>query len=563
MARMAREAWYDIARDLDWELSYVDYEAVFPEWMCGQGKVPREAWAGWDEPYKVTYPEYVATQREKETGAYSVKAALRKSRIFDQLDEGWKSVAKEHFGAVALVEDLAAYAELRMARFGLSPAWRNMATFGALDETRHAQISLYFPHALVGKDPQYDWAHKAYHTNQWAVIAARAADALESGDINFANMISSIQTDEARHSQQGGPTLEILVEHDPRRAQWIIDKTFWVSARLFSILTGHGMDYYTPLAMRKQSYKEFMQEWVAGQFVDQLREYGLKEPWYWDEFMAGLDTWHHSLHLGSWFWRPTVWWKPQGGISPPERDWLHEKYPQWEEQFGPIWDVIIGNINAGRKELTLPQTLPWLCNLCHLPVGTAGSPRNEQYPVRSYPLEYNGYTYYFCSRPCRQIWWEDRDTLYDPTVIERLLGGEIQPPTVEGVLNWMGLTPEVMGDDAYGYRWAWPYATHRRAGDESGTPDGGTETETGDPGAQAPEPPGPAGQGRPVPVNAMFENDFVTQLVVVLDTDTVDEVARKVAAHVVARRVPPRDAGFIVRRDGRVLPGDGTVAGSG
>ncbi|HEY1664145.1 MAG TPA: hypothetical protein VGG54_00490 [Trebonia sp.] len=222
------------------------------------------------------------TRRCSLAGAYSVKSVLQKSRVFDQLDEGWKSVAKEHFGAVALVEDLAAYAELRMARFGLSPAWRNMAVFGALDETRHAQISLYFPHGLIGKDPQYDWAHKAYQTNQWGIIAARAtfdammmspnvvdvaiqlpftfetgftnvqfvalaADALESGDINFANMISSIQTDEARHSQQGGPTLEILVEHDPRRAQWIIDKTFWVSARLFSILTGPGMDYYTPL----------------------------------------------------------------------------------------------------------------------------------------------------------------------------------------------------------------------------------------------------------------------------------------------------------------------------
>jgi toluene monooxygenase system protein A len=29
---------------------------------------------------------------------------------------------------------------------------------------------------------------------------ALAADALESGDINFANLISSIQTDEARHA---------------------------------------------------------------------------------------------------------------------------------------------------------------------------------------------------------------------------------------------------------------------------------------------------------------------------------------------------------------------------
>jgi hypothetical protein len=148
-------------------------------------------------------------------------------------------------------------------------------------------------------------------------------------------------------------------------------------------------------------------------------------------------------------------------------------------------------------------------------------------------------------------------------VIERLLGGEIQPPTVEGILSWMGLTPEVMGDDAYGYRWARPYAARRGPGDQSGTPDGGTETETGDPGAQAPKPPGPAGQGRPVPVNAMFENDFVTQLVVVLDTDTVDQAAGKVAAQVVGRRVPPRDARLMVRLDGRVVPGDVTVARSG
>jgi len=490
---MPREKWYDIARDVDWDLSYVDYEAVFPEWLSGHGKIPREAWAKWDEPYKVTYPEYVATQREKETGAYSVKAVLQKSRVFDQLDEGWKSVAKMHFGGVALIEDLAVYAELRMARFGLAGAWRNMAVFGTLDETRHTQISLFFPHELIGKDPQYDWAHKAYQTNDWAIIAARAvfdgmmlnpnvvdvaiqlpftfetgftnvklvalsADALESGDINFANMISSIQTDEARHSQQGGPTLEILVEHDPKRAQWIIDKTFWASARLFSVLTGPGMDYYTPLEMRKQSYKEFMQEWIAGQFLDQIRDYGLKKPWYWDEFMAGLDTWHHSLHLGVWYWRPTVWWKPQAGVSPEERDWLREKYPEWEKQWGGIWDVIIDNVNANRMEQTLPETLPWLCNFCNLPIGTAASPYNDKYPVRSYPLQHNGYTYHFCSHPCRQIWWEDRDTLHNPTVIERLLGGQIQPPTVEGILGWMGLTPEIMGDDAYGYSWAKRYA---------------------------------------------------------------------------------------------------------
>jgi len=61
----------------------------------------------------------------------------------------------------------------------------------------------------------------------------------------------------------------------------------------------------------------------------------------------------------------------------------------------------------------------------------------------------------------------------------------------------------------------------------------------------------------------MFSGDFVSQLVVVPDTDTMDQAARKVAAQVVGRRVPPRDAGLVVRHDGRVVPGDVTVAESG
>jgi toluene monooxygenase system protein A len=228
--------------------------------------VPREAWSAWEEDYKVTYPEYVATQRDKEASAYAVKAALQRSTTFDHLDEGWKSATKMHFGGVALVEYAAVLGELKMARFGLTAAWRNMATFGQLDEMRHAQITTFFGHEFIGKDAQYDWTQKTFHTNDWVPIALRnlfdnmmiapnvvdmaielpltfetgftnlqfvalASDALGAGDVNFANMISSIQTDEARHSQQGGPTLEILVEHDPVRAQWVIDKSFCAGLR--------------------------------------------------------------------------------------------------------------------------------------------------------------------------------------------------------------------------------------------------------------------------------------------------------------------------------------------
>lgn len=68
---------------------------------------------------------------------------------------------------------------------------------------------------------------------------------------------------------------------------------------------------------------------------------------------------------------------------------------------------------------------------------------------------------------------------------------------------------------------------------------------------------------QPVPINAKFDDDFVTQLVLVLDTDTMREVAAKVAHHVVGKRLPARDAAMVVRYQGRDLPPDMTVTEAG
>jgi toluene monooxygenase system protein B len=67
----------------------------------------------------------------------------------------------------------------------------------------------------------------------------------------------------------------------------------------------------------------------------------------------------------------------------------------------------------------------------------------------------------------------------------------------------------------------------------------------------------------PVPINALFVGDIVTQLVFVLETDTIAEVAAKVAAYCVGVRVPRRDAPMIVYFDGEPLPMGETVAGAG
>ena len=232
MPKLQRHDYYDIARDMNWAFTYVPEEDAFPEALSKSFGIENEKWWGWDEPYKLTYREYVHNQAGKDAGIYSIRSTIARSNMYDNLDEGWKSAVKAHYGAIPVPEYLASIGEARMARFGRAAAWRNMASFGTLDECRHGQAQIYFPYCLTDKDPQMDWAHKTVHTNEWAAIAARSlfddmftandavstaiqltftfetgftnlqflgmsADALHVGDVEFGALISTIQTDEA------------------------------------------------------------------------------------------------------------------------------------------------------------------------------------------------------------------------------------------------------------------------------------------------------------------------------------------------------------------------------
>ena len=66
-----------------------------------------------------------------------------------------------------------------------------------------------------------------------------------------------------------------------------------------------------------------------------------------------------------------------------------------------------------------------------------------------------------------------------------------------------------------------------------------------------------------VPLNAMFADDFVEILVPVFDTDTIEEVAAKVAHHTEGVRVRPRDLPKVVYHNDRIVPMDETVASAG
>ena len=191
------------------------------------------------------------------------------------------------------------------------------------------------------------------------------------------------------------------------------------------------------------------------QFERSILDLGLDKPWYWDIFLEQLDQQHHGMHLGVWYWRPTVWWNPAAGVTPEERDWLEEKYPGWDDTWGHCWDVIIDNLVEGRTELTLPETLPIVCNMCNLPVNyTPGNGWN----VQDYSLEYNGHLYHFGSEPDRWIFEQEPERYAGHmTLVDRFLAGLIQPMDLGGALDYMSLAPGESGDDAHGYSWVEVY----------------------------------------------------------------------------------------------------------
>jgi toluene monooxygenase system protein A len=490
MALLDRSAWYDIARSTNWTPKYVDEKALFPDDQSDPFGIPTSEWETFDEPYKVSYREYVNVQREKDAGAYSVKAALVRSKYYEEkADPAYLSLLKMHYGAVALTEYAACQADARMVRFAKAPSMRNMATFGMLDELRHAQIQLFFPHQLVTLDRQFDWAHEAAHSKNWAAIAGRhsmddvittrdvvttslmlnfafetgltnlqmialSADAANMGDYTFSNLITSIQSDEARHAQIGTPLVEILLRNGKKaEAQRAIDISFWRCWRTFAVLTGIPMDYMVPLEERDRSFKEYMHEFILVQFERQLLDLGLERPWYWDLFLEDLETHHHCQQAGIWSWRNTVWWNPTGAVGPKEREWLEQKYPGWNASFGQYWDVIIDNLRHGRPEKTQAVGMPAVCNMCQIPISNRGG---NQWKARIYQREYQGRRYNFCTPVCRWVFDVEPERYKDfNTIVDRMYNGEISPPSPENILKYMGIgVISEGGHDAHHYAWA-------------------------------------------------------------------------------------------------------------
>ncbi len=465
----SREHWLDLARKVDWEYGYVEEQEIFPTEVSGSPWLDHAAWADWNEVYRTTYREYIANQRAKDDGVMGVRSVLTKPHVRQELDLGWLQLVKFHNALFALSEYAAAVGELRMARFGRDSAWRTMATLGALDEIRHAQIPLLLGHDLLRLDGNFDWTHRAYHTTEWVMIAARhlfddmilAADAIEVAvqlnfvfETGFTNLqfmamsamadgvhdhlfekaLLSIQTDEARHAQIGHPVLRTLIDNgELQRAQYLVEKMWWRSWRVLIALTGTSMEYLTPVWARTKSFRQFMEEWIIDQFMKNLAEFGLERPWFWELFLEELDYSHHSLQLGLYAYRPTLWFD----VAMPnaeERVWLQSSYPQWEETFGSLWDEVDRSWKTKGEPETLGYALPALCNLCQLPTVFVRPGQNTACTATN-----NGRRYLFCSEPCRWIFLEELDRFGGHrSLVDRVVAGSA-PAGLTDLFRWMSL----------------------------------------------------------------------------------------------------------------------------
>lgn len=485
---LRRDEWLDLARNVDWELSYVREEEAFPVELAGRPWLPQSAWSSWDEPFRTSYFEYVTKQHDKDAALRAVQEVAGRPSDLARLDVGWVNGLKLHAAALPLAEFAAVIGNLRAARFGRTSAWRTMAAFGALDELRHTQIPLALMHEFVRGEPQFDWTHRFYHSNNWVAIAARhlmdellltanpiefaiatnfvletgftnlqfiglAAMAHDAGDRLFERMVTSIQSDEARHAQMGAPVLRTVVEHDRAYAQALIDKWFWRCWRLFSVVTGFSMDYLTPREARPQSFKEFVQEWIVDQFLRSLEEHGLARPWYWDQFLASVDHYHHMVYASAYTYRATVWFDfvlP----SPDDRAWLRHKYPRSWPQLDPVWERITERwrqADPGNDFAVHGTSIVGFCDLCQL-VLCGGTPKQNTAVV----TEHAGGRRIFCSEPCRWIFEREPERYgRHRDVVKRVLAGEAPANLIALVRQYFGLDHDSWGKDAQGGEYPW------------------------------------------------------------------------------------------------------------
>jgi toluene monooxygenase system protein A len=122
-----------------------------------------------------------------------------------------------------------------------------------------------------------------------------------------------------------------------------------------------------------------------------------------------------------------------------DREWLTEKYPGWPEMVGSFWDDVRGGRDVNNAGL-----VP-VCNLCQV----ACMFQDEHGPMIEGPVTLDGRAYWFCSRPCREIFEAEPDKYKGgKTIVDLVLDG-VMPDDPDEFLKLMGISDPTLGGDLF------------------------------------------------------------------------------------------------------------------
>lgn len=282
-----------------------------------------------------------------------------------------------------------------------------------------------------------------------------ASLAHEAGDYHFEKMVTSIQTDEARHAQIGPPVLALVMKHDPDYAQYLVDKWFWRNWHMFSILTGVSMDYLTGADQRSASFKEFMEEWIVDQFFRPLDEFGLKKPWYWNIFLDELEIYHQydlcqRLHL------PLHALVRFCDAQPQRSEVAASKISQVLERYGQRVGMHRRATESRGPGSGQGEPGAWNCPaglLRSLPVAAERRNATQQYGQRAGARRRG---LHFCSQPCRwNFLREPQRYANHKGLVKRVLSGEAPADFTALLTTYFSLTPDMWGKDVYAGDYDW------------------------------------------------------------------------------------------------------------
>ncbi|MGQ0843795.1 MAG: hypothetical protein ACT4QF_06635 [Sporichthyaceae bacterium] len=435
------------AKQLYWKPSYVDLDAMYPP-LASAG-IHFDDWDAWDDPFNISYRQYIDLQAKKELGFHPVRDAFERYKGDQHVPARWYDGMKLAFPFLQTAEVAAGRAHARTARYAPAPALRAAAFYQSIDEMRHFQNHIYEMRTYNQADTGFDnWA--VWRDNHFSMGPARyiyedlmnSDNIFESimalnicvevvftnlifvgipsvgalnGDTAMAQEMLTTQSDETRHMAIGQSTLRTLLRDDRNveQLQYWLDKWFWLQHRAVAGPIGMIPDYF---AKRKYiPYQQMYQRYVIDNFiagmVDDLAEFGLKPPRFLDDAKAELPDYSHTLYRTLFQYKNVLFNKM---FVPTDHDmeFFTDHYPDFEANHGQFWQEVR---DGDPKDL--PQ-LPMLCQMCGLP---CVFPVPERANV--FCSMYEGNAFWFCSKGCQYIFDHEPHRYEHRVTMEKTLNG--------------------------------------------------------------------------------------------------------------------------------------------